>query len=387
VPTSSRAYVANHQNAKAPLANTGRASGARTTNHQYPDMSPPPDAAPEPHDIAARAEEFRTRYGEVREQIGRVIVGHDDIVHGVLTALFVGGHVLLEGVPGLGKTLLVRVLSQVLDLEFSRIQFTPDLMPADILGTNMVMEAPDGQRFFEFQQGPIFTQICLADEINRATPKTQSAMLETMQEGSVTVGGKRYDLTRPFFVLATQNPIEQEGTYPLPEAQLDRFLFKLVVGYSSREELATILERTTRGITIEPQKVMDGREILRWQQLVREVILADHVQDYIVRLTLATHPEGPFALPATNQYLRWGSSPRGAQTLALAAKVRALLEGRYNVSFEDVRRVYLPAMRHRVVLNFEAQAEGMEPDAVLLEILEKLPEKDDDAPLTAAVAG
>ena len=322
-----------------------------------------------------RAEEFVRRYHSVAEQIRRVIVGHEEIVHGVLTCLFVGGHCLLEGVPGLGKTLLIRTLARTLNLDFSRIQFTPDLMPADILGTNMVMEAPDGKRFFEFQRGPIFTQICLADEVNRATPKTQSAMLETMQEGSVTTAGHQYILDKPFFVLATQNPIEQEGTYPLPEAQLDRFMFKLVVGYSSREELSKIVDRTTGGVRIEPEKVMDGPEILRWQELIREVILAEHVRDYIVRLTLATHPQGPFALPITNQYLRWGASPRGAQTMALAAKVRALLEGRYNVSFEDIRRVYLPALRHRVILNFEAQAENIDTDHVLLEILEKLPEK------------
>jgi MoxR-like ATPase len=325
-----------------------------------------------------RAEQFVARYGAVREELSRVIVGHHDIIHGILTCLFVGGHCLLEGVPGLGKTLLVRTLAKTLDLDFSRIQFTPDLMPADILGTNMVMESPEGKRFFEFQRGPIFTQICLADEINRATPKTQSAMLETMQEGSVSVGGKVYQLKQPFLVMATQNPIEQEGTYPLPEAQLDRFFFKLVVGYSSREELATIVERTTRGERIESRKIMDGAEILQWQQLVREVILAPHVQDYIVRLVLATHPGGVLALPITNQYLRWGASPRGAQAIALAAKVRALLEGRYNVSFEDVRRVYLPALRHRVILNFEAQAEQIDTDRVLLEVLEKLPEKSND---------
>ena len=322
-----------------------------------------------------RAAEFVNRYTAVHQQVGRVIVGHDNIIHGVLTCLFVGGHCLLEGVPGLGKTLLVRTLAETLSLEFNRIQFTPDLMPADILGTNMVMETDDGKRFFEFQRGPIFTQICLADEINRATPKTQSAMLETMQEAAVTAAGKRYQLTLPFFVMATQNPIEQEGTYPLPEAQLDRFFFKLQVGYSGRKELATIIDRTTRGETIEPAKVMDGPEILRWQELVREVILADHVRDYIVRLTLATHPAGEFALPGTNQYIRWGVSPRAAQALSLASKVRALLDGRYNVSFEDVRRVYLPAMRHRIVLNFEAQAEGIEPDKVLLELLEQVPEK------------
>jgi MoxR-like ATPase len=325
--------------------------------------------------IERRAEEFVGRYGAVREQLARVIVGHDEIVHGVLTCLFVGGHCLLEGVPGLGKTLLVRSLAEALSLHFSRIQFTPDLMPADILGTNMVMETPDGKRIFEFQQGPIFTQICLADEVNRATPKTQSAMLETMQEGSVTVAGHQYQLEKPFFVMATQNPIEQEGTYPLPEAQLDRFFFKLVVGYSNREELSKIIDRTTRGEVIQVNKVMDGAEIRRWQQLVREVILAPHVQDYVVRLTLATHPGGPYALPITNRYIRWGASPRGAQAVALASKVRALLEGRYNVSFEDVRRVYLPAMRHRVLLNFEAQAEGIGSDLVLLDLLEGVSEK------------
>jgi MoxR-like ATPase len=333
-----------------------------------------------------QAEEFRSRYAAVKEQIGRVIVGHDDIVHGVLTALFIGGHCLLEGVPGLGKTMLIRTLSETLSLKFNRVQFTPDLMPSDILGTNMINENEQGRRVFEFQRGPIFTQICLADEINRATPKTQSALLETMQEGTVTVAGVRYELEKPFFVMATQNPIEQEGTYPLPEAQLDRFMFKLVVGYSSREELGVIVDRTTRGLTITPEKVMDGTEIRQWQKLIREVILAQHVQDYIVRLILATHPGGPFALPITNQFLRWGSSPRGAQTLALAAKVRALLEGRYNVSFEDVRRVYLPALRHRVILNFEAQAEGIGADQVLLEILEKLPEKSEDAPVRATLA-
>ena len=333
------------------------------------------------------AEEFRGRYNAVKDQIARVIVGHDDIVHGVLTCLMVGGHCLLEGVPGLGKTLLVRTLAETLNLDFNRIQFTPDLMPADILGTNMVMETSDGKRVFEFQKGPLFTQICLADEINRATPKTQSAMLETMQEGTITVAGTTYTLDKPFFVMATQNPIEQEGTYPLPEAQLDRFFFKLVVGYSTREELATIIDRTTKGVVIEPEQVMDGAEILKWRKLIRDVILAQHVQDYIVRLTLATHPNTPTALPITNQYLRWGSSPRGAQTIALAAKVRALLEGRYNVSFEDVRRVFLPAMRHRVILNFEAQAEGVDPDHVLLEIVEKLPEKANNAPVTATVVG
>jgi MoxR-like ATPase len=325
--------------------------------------------------VQQQAEEFRKRYARVKEEIGKVIVGHDDIVHGVLTALFVGGHCLLEGVPGLGKTMLIRTLADTLQLQFSRVQFTPDLMPADILGTNMIVEDDAGRRRFEFQRGPVFTQLLLADEINRATPKTQSALLETMQEGTVTAGGTRYTLDKPFFVMATQNPIEQEGTYPLPEAQLDRFLFKLVVGYSGRDELATIVDRTTRGLKIQPEAVMDGEEIIRWQGLVRDCILADHVRDYLVRLILATHPDGPHAPPITNQYIRWGSSPRGAQTIALAAKVRALLEGRFNVSFEDVRRVALPALRHRVLLNFEAQAEGISPDDVLLQLLEKVPEK------------
>ena len=329
--------------------------------------------------IEEQAQEFAARYKAVYQQLGRVIVGHSDILNGVLTCLFVGGHCLLEGVPGLGKTLLIRTLAETLDLKFSRIQFTPDLMPADILGTNMVVESPEGGRVFQFQKGPIFTQICLADEINRATPKTQSAMLETMQEKKVSIAGKVFPMELPFFVMATQNPLEQEGTYPLPEAQLDRFFFKLLVGYSNRKELAEIIDRTTKDVIITPDKVMDGAEILKWQDLIREVIVAPHVQDYIVRLTLATHPEGEFATESTNKYLRWGSSPRGAQTITLAAKVRALLGGRYNVSFEDIRRVFLPALRHRIILNFEAEAEGIEPDQVLIDILKKVPEKSDDS--------
>ena len=325
----------------------------------------------------AKAEQFRDRYEKIREMIGRVIVGHDDIVQGVLTAMFCGGHCLLEGVPGLGKTMLVRTLSEVMDLDFNRIQFTPDLMPADILGTNMIVESEEGRRQFEFQRGPVFTQILLADEINRATPKTQSAMLETMQEGTVTAAGHRYELQKPFFVLATQNPIEQEGTYPLPEAQLDRFLFKLVVGYSNREDLNTIVERTTRGEKPVIENVATGEEIREMQALAREVVLSPPIQDYLVRLTLATHPDGPHSVDVTNRSIRWGSSPRGAQTLALASKVRAILDGRFNVSFEDIRRVYLPTMRHRVLLNFEAQAEGLEPDAVLLEVLENVKESAD----------
>jgi MoxR-like ATPase len=280
----------------------------------------------------------------------------------------------------------VRTLAESLNLHFSRIQFTPDLMPADILGTNMVVETPEGRRHFEFQKGPIFTQICLADEINRATPKTQSALLEAMQERKVSIAGKVFPMEPPFFVMATQNPIEQEGTYPLPEAQLDRFFFKLIVGYSTREELSTIIDRTTRAVEDKPERVMDGAEIVKWQNLIRQVIIAPHVQDYIVRLTLATHPGGQLATPITNQYLRWGASPRGAQTVTLAAKVRALLSGRYNVSFEDVRRVFLPAMRHRVILNFEAQAEGIEADHVLTEVIKAVGEKGEEAKAAASAA-
>src|SRR4030081_320597 len=265
-----------------------------------------------------RANDFRQAYAKVQNESGTVIVGHTDIVHGILTCLFVGGHALLEGVPGLGKTLLVRTLAEVLDLKFNRVQFTPDLMPSDIIGTNIINETPEGQRVFSFQAGPLFAQIVLADEINRATPKTQSALLEAMQEHSVTVGGTIHRLQEPFFVMATQNPIEQEGTYPLPEAQLDRFFFKLIVNYSGREEMATILDRTTRGEWPKAERVMDGGEIRHWQQLVREVLVAPQVQDYAIRLVMATHPQGEFATAETNKYIRCGASPRGAQALGLA---------------------------------------------------------------------
>ena len=326
--------------------------------------------------IKKATDEFRAKYEGVRAEIGKAIVGHDDIVRGVLTCLFTGGHALLEGVPGLGKTYLIRTMAEALSLKFSRVQFTPDLMPADILGTNIIVEDPEsGRRRFEFQKGPLFTQLCLADEINRATPKTQSALLEAMQEKTVTAGGQRFELESPFFVMATQNPIEQEGTYPLPEAQLDRFFFKLVVSYSTRKELNTIVERTTTGHKPDIKPVMSGEEIVGAQRLVRRVVVAPHVQDYAIRLVLATHPRGEFATDQTNRYVRWGSSPRGAQTLVLASKVEALLDGRYNVSFSDLAKVFLPAMRHRVLLNFEAQAEGIEPDTVLEDIVDKVSQK------------
>ena len=322
-----------------------------------------------------RIQQFRDAFNQLRAEIGKVIVGHREIVDGTLTSLFAGGHVLLEGVPGLGKTLLVRTLSEVMDLSFSRIQFTPDLMPADILGTNLVMEGPDGRRAFEFQHGPVFAHLVLADEINRATPKTQSAMLEAMQEKQVTAGGSVRKLAEPFFVLATQNPIDQEGTYPLPEAQLDRFFVKLVVGYPTAGDLSEILTRTTEGHKATIAKIMDGATLIDFQQLVRQVPVASHVKDFAVRLVLATHPKSETAAPVTNQYLRFGSSPRGGQCLLLAAKVRALTEGRYNVSIDDIIVVAPAVLRHRLILNFEADAEGITTDHVIASILKELPKE------------
>jgi len=316
---------------------------------------------------------FRGAYAALRAEIGKVIVGHEDIVEGTLVALFAGGHVLLEGVPGLGKTLLVRTLSEVLDLSFSRIQFTPDLMPADILGTNIVMELPGGGRGFQFQRGPIFAHLVLADEINRATPKTQSALLEAMQEHQVTAGGELRKLVEPFFVMATQNPIDQEGTYPLPEAQLDRFFFKILVGYPSAEELTEVLTRTTTGARASIEKVLSREGLLELMALVREVPVASHVKDYAVRLVLATHPKTETAAPIASQYLRFGSSPRGGQTLILAGKVRALIEGRFNVSFDDIQAVTATALRHRLILNFEAEAEGITTDHIIAQVLQDVP--------------
>jgi len=316
---------------------------------------------------------FREAYVRLREEIGKVIVGHEDIVDSTLISLFAGGHVLLEGVPGLGKTLLVRTLGEALDMPFNRIQFTPDLMPADILGTNIVMETPGGRREFEFQHGPIFAHLILADEINRATPKTQSAMLEAMQEKQVTAGGQIRRLAEPFFVMATQNPIDQEGTYPLPEAQLDRFFFKVLVGYPSAEELSEVLTRTTTGLKPQVNKVLQREQLMELMNLVREVPVASHVQDYAVRLVLATHPKTETAAVISDQYLRFGSSPRGAQTLLLGGKVRALAQGRFNVSFDDIQAVAYPALRHRLILNFEAEAEGIVTDQVISQILQDVP--------------
>jgi len=320
-------------------------------------------------DIDERTGQFQRVYAAVREQLDRVIVGHDAVKDQMLTALLAGGHALVEGVPGLGKTLLVRTLAEAIHVEFRRIQFTPDLMPADIIGTNVIQEDERGNRSFRFERGPVFGNIILADEINRATPKTQSAMLEAMQEESVTVAGLRHRLDPPFLVVATQNPIEMEGTYPLPEAQLDRFLLKIFVQSSSVKELVEIVDRTTVKETRSAEPVATGAEILSMRELVREVPVASHVKEYIARLVLATHPTSEDAPEVTRRYVRYGASPRGAQAITLSAKVRALVEGRSNVSFEDVEAVARPALRHRIIFNFEGEAEGLQADAVIEEVV------------------
>ena len=322
--------------------------------------------------VPEQAAEFRADFERLQAEIGKVIVGMPEVVGGTLVALFADGHVLLEGVPGLGKTLLVRTLAQALDLRFSRIQFTPDLMPADITGTNILVEGEGGGREFRFQPGPVFANIVLADEINRATPKTQSALLEAMQEHSVTVAGVIRRLEEPFLVLATQNPIEMEGTYPLPEAQLDRFLFKLLVSYPTEEQLNVILDRTTGAQTPQAEKVLDGAQVRGLRALAREVPIASHVQDFALKLVLATHPASPAGTEKARRFVRYGASPRGAQALVLGGKVRALLDGRYNVSFDDIRQVALPALRHRLILNFEGEAEGITTDEIISDILEQV---------------
>jgi len=322
--------------------------------------------------LDATASTFCDDYKKLREEISKVIVGHEEIVEGVLICLFAGGHALLEGVPGLGKTLLIRTLSDALHLQFARIQFTPDLMPADITGTTVVIESDEG-RTFEFRRGPLFAQMVLADEINRATPKTQSALLEAMQEHSVTVGGETHTLEEPFFVMATQNPIEQEGTYPLPEAQLDRFFFKLRVGNSDRAELMEIIDRTTSGKKPDVHRVLDAKKIISYQTVVKQVAISSDVQDYAVRIVLATHPDEDLATPNVKSFLRFGASPRAAQTLVLAGKVKALLAGRTDVQQEDIRDVVLCALRHRCILNFEAEAEGVTCDDILTNLIDTLP--------------
>jgi MoxR-like ATPase len=319
-----------------------------------------------------RAERFRETFISLTREIAKVVVGHEEIIRGVLICLFSGGHALLEGVPGLGKTLLVKTLSESLDLHFSRIQFTPDLMPADIIGTNIAVETPEGGRQFSFQRGALFGQIVLADEVNRATPKTQSALLEAMQELSVTVGGVHHLLSRPFFVLATQNPIEMEGTYPLPEAQLDRFLLKLRVKYPSAAELAEIVDRTTKPQSEVVDKVATGPDVEAMKALVREVPIAQPIKEYVTQVVLATRPEHEAAPEMVRRFVRYGSSPRGAQALVLGGKVQALMDGRFNVSFDDVRGVALASLRHRLILSFEGEAEGIDPDHILEDVLARI---------------
>ena len=315
---------------------------------------------------------FRSEIGRLRAEIGRVVVGHDEVVEGTLVALVSGGHVLIEGVPGLGKTLLVRTLGDALDLPFSRVQFTPDLMPADILGTQVLVEDPKGGRRFEFQRGPLFSSLVLADEVNRATPKTQSALLEAMQERSVTVAKTTHPLPAPFFVLATQNPLEMEGTYPLPEAQLDRFFVKLRVYPPRGEALHQILDRTTGDATPRANKVLDGARLLELTALARQVPIARPVQELVVKLVENTHP-GPGTPEIVRKYVRYGVSPRGAQACLLGAKVLALLDGRFAVSADDLRKIAPLALRHRLILNFEGAAEGIDPDRVIEAILAELP--------------
>jgi len=328
-------------------------------------------------EVERRMQSARRSFDELKAEMGRVIVGHEELIEQVFIALVCGGHCLLEGAPGLGKTLMVRCLGEILSLTFSRIQFTPDLMPADITGTNVLTDDPTGRKIFEFQRGPVFAHMVLADEINRATPKTQSALLEAMQEQSVTVGGKAHRLDHPFMVLATQNPIEMEGTYPLPEAQVDRFFFKLLLQYPTHQELSRIADLTTAAAPAALREVLDAAAILQMREWVREVPLAETVKDYAVRLVLATHPQSGAsdkALSLARKYVLYGSSPRGLQSLILAAKARALLAGRPNVSFSDLRVMLPPSLRHRLILNLEADAAGISAEKVLAEVVERVPE-------------
>jgi MoxR-like ATPase len=315
---------------------------------------------------------FRERFTRITQEVGRRIVGHEDIVQATVTSLLAGGHVLLEGIPGVGKTSLVHTLADVLHLKFSRIQFTPDLMPADIVGTNIVQEHSHGGTFFEFQPGPIFANIVLADEINRATPKTQSALLEAMQEKTVSVGKTTYPLEEPFLVLATQNPLEMEGTYPLPEAQLDRFFFKLKIKYPSEEAMHAILERTTQQTSTTVNRVVDGAEILEMRHVARGVPVARPVQGYAIRLAMGTHPTSPYATPLIKKYVRYGASPRAGQALLLGAKIHALTKGNAFVSPDDIRAVALPVLRHRVLMNFEGEADEVDADVIVNELLKDL---------------
>lgn len=323
--------------------------------------------------ITITPEQFREVTTRVEAEVGKIIVGQHEVMRNVLISIIAGGHVLLEGVPGLGKTAMVRTLGQVLDLHFSRIQFTPDLMPADIVGTNILLDDPQGGRQFRFQPGPVFTNLLLADEINRATPKTQSALLEAMQEKTVTVANRSYRVERPFFVLATQNPIDMEGTYPLPEAQLDRFFFKLTVGFPREEDLMSILTRTTTGEQTTLQKIANGPIITAMGEEARKIMANTAVTNFIARLILATHPENDIAPDITKRYIRFGASPRGAQALMIASKIVALMDGRNHIDYSDVQAVAKPALRHRLILNFEGEAEGINTDNIIDEIFRSLP--------------
>ncbi len=314
-------------------------------------------------------EQFHQTTRAIMDEVRKVIVGQEKVIRQVLIGILSGGHLLLEGVPGLGKTMLIRTLADALDLEFSRIQFTPDLMPADITGTNVMEEAADGRRIFRFERGPLFANIILADEINRATPKTQSALLEAMQEHTVTVADTSYPLEEPFFVLATQNPIEMEGTYPLPEAQLDRFLFKVNVLFPSANEMVEILDRTTGAETPVASKVVDGEQLINMMAFAREVPVPSNVSEYVARFIVATHPTSEEAPEMVRQYVRYGASPRGAQALILGGKLTALLNDRFNVAFEDVESVAPASLRHRLILNYEALAEGILPDAIIEDLI------------------
>lgn len=318
--------------------------------------------------------EFREVAQRIEDEVAKVMVGQAGVVREVLICLVAGGHALLEGVPGLGKTMLVRTLADSLDLSFSRIQFTPDLMPADITGTNILLESETGGRQFAFQQGPIFSNLVLADEINRATPKTQAALLEAMQDKTCTVANVIHPLAQPFFVLATQNPLEMEGTYPLPEAQMDRFFFKIVVGFPGEDDLLEILRRTTSDYSVTAENTADGETILQLHHLARQVPIARSVSEYVVRLVSSTHPDNERATPTVKRFVRYGVSPRGAQSIVLGAKIRALMEGRLNVAFDDIRATALPALRHRIILNFDAEADGIPADDVLASILTEVPE-------------
>lgn len=325
--------------------------------------------------LQAEANEFRKTFQAVREEIAKVIVGQERVVESALTAIICGGNVLLEGVPGLGKTELIKAMSEVLDLEFRRIQFTPDLMPADIIGTSMMQSDEHGRYQFEFRKGPIFTQLLLADEINRATPKTQSALLETMQEGTVTTGGTIHTLEQPFFVMATQNPLEQEGTYPLPEAQLDRFLFKIDVPFVTLDELNNIVNRTILKQRIELNKILNGPQIMHLRTVLNKVVVADPMRDFACRLVLATHPATEFSPDGIKKFIRWGASPRAAQALIRAARVRALSAGRVHVSFEDIKYFADEVLKHRTLLNYDGQAENIQVGDLIDQCLASLPEQ------------